>query len=179
MTKPNKFLRDVRVLVVEDEALVGEEIRERLSHHGADVVDVVDTGTGAIDAAARLRPDIVLMDIRLKGEMSGIEASERIRRAHDLPVVFLTAHSDWQTVIRAKISDPFGYVLKPFKEADLVTTLAEALRADKPDLRVLFVSGYTDDAVLRHGIEAGKVEFVRKPVSPAELALKVRHILDA
>jgi len=120
-------LRGVRILVVEDEALIAEEIRERLARFGATVVGIADTGPGAIRLAREERPDLVLMDIRLKGPMSGIEASETIGRELAIPVVFLTAHSDWETVMRAKQSNPFGYVFKPFQETDLMATVQVTL----------------------------------------------------
>jgi PAS domain S-box-containing protein len=127
MPRNAEALRGVKILIVEDEILIAEEIRDRLTRLGAQIVDVVDTGSAAREAAERLRPDLVLMDIRLKGAMTGIEAAEPIRRDLRIPVVFLTAHSDWETVLRAKRSDPFGYVLKPFQEEDLVTTVQVAL----------------------------------------------------
>jgi len=124
---------NVRVLVVEDEALIAEEIQDRLRRLTFDVVGIEDTGDGALQAARLTRPDVVLMDIRLKGPMDGIEAAALIRSEFDIPVVFLTAHADQATLERAKQTAPFGYVLKPFQERDLVVTL--------------------DMAVHRHGLE--------------------------
>jgi DNA-binding response OmpR family regulator len=127
MPKNTESLRGVRILVVEDEVLIAEEIRERLSRLGGEIVDVVDSGSAAQRTAEVLRPDLVLMDIRLKGTMTGIEAAEAMRRKLRIPVIFLTAHSDWETVLRAKKSDPYGYILKPFQESDLVATVQVAL----------------------------------------------------
>ncbi|QSA98479.1 PAS domain S-box protein [Methylococcus sp. EFPC2] len=116
-----------RVLVVEDEALVAEEIRDRLTRLGYEVVGVADTGRQAIAAAEQTRPGLVLMDIRLKGRMDGIEAGEHIYRRWEIPVVFLTAHSDQATFERAKLTAPFGYILKPFRERDLLMAIEMAL----------------------------------------------------
>ncbi len=116
-----------RILVVEDEPLVAEEIQDRLTRLGYDVLGIVDTGPAAIEAAERLRPDLVLMDIRIKGEMDGIEAAERISRQASIPVVYLTAHSDHATLQRAKHTAQFGYLLKPFKERDLKVAIDLAL----------------------------------------------------
>lgn len=118
---------DVRILIVEDERLLAEELRERLESIGATVVGLVHSGEQAITAAERARPDLVLMDIRLKGEMDGIEAATRISRSLGTPIVFLTAHSDHMTVERAKAASPYGYILKPLQEHELRVTLSLAL----------------------------------------------------
>lgn len=119
-------IENLRILVVEDEGLIAEEIRERLGRLGARVIDVVDTGEEAVAVAAREIPDLILMDIRLKGEMSGIDAAATIQQDNNIPVVYLTAHSDWETVQSAKRSSPFGYLSKPFKETDLISVIESA-----------------------------------------------------
>jgi two-component system cell cycle sensor histidine kinase/response regulator CckA len=116
----------LRILVVEDEALIAEELRERLTRLGATVVGAVDTADAAVEVALRTRPDIVLMDIRLRGKRDGISAAKDIRDAIGTPVVFLTSHSDRATLEHAKRSEPFGYVLKPFDERELIVTLEMA-----------------------------------------------------
>jgi len=118
---------NARVLVVEDEALIAEEIQDRLRRLSFDVVGIEDTGEGALRATSLTRPDLVLMDIRLKGAMDGIEAAALIRSEFNIPVVFLTAHADHATLERAKHTAPFGYVLKPFQERDLVVTIDMAV----------------------------------------------------
>lgn len=134
-SRPNA-LRGMRILVVEDEALIAEEIKERLTQLGSDVVDTVDTGRDAVIAAQWKNPDLVLMDIRLKGQMTGVEAAAEIRKKRAVPIVFLTAHSDWETVQQAKLGDPFGYLLKPFNEADLVSTIETASRRQELEKRL-------------------------------------------
>jgi two-component system cell cycle sensor histidine kinase/response regulator CckA len=121
-----KGISGLRVLVVEDEALIAEDLRERLTRLGASVVGLVDTAEAAVDTAIRTRPDIVLMDIWLRGERDGIAAANDIRDAIEAPVVFLTSHSDRATLERAKGSTPFGYVLKPFDERELFIALEMA-----------------------------------------------------
>ncbi|MDH5671544.1 MAG: response regulator [Myxococcales bacterium] len=116
-----------RILVVEDEAIIGMEIVQRLRRNGLDVVGLAKSGEEAYDMAAAHRPDLVLMDIILKGDINGIEAAERIIAAFDLPVVFLTANADRKTINRAKQAGPFGYLVKPFQERELLTTLEIAL----------------------------------------------------
>jgi signal transduction histidine kinase len=118
--------RQTRVLVVEDESIVGLDIQHRLLMMGYAVTGLALNGLEALDLAAKTRPDIVLMDIRLKGSMSGIEAAEQIL-TYDIPVVYLTAYTDQATIERAKISKPFGYVIKPFEDRELNITVEIAL----------------------------------------------------
>jgi len=121
------------VLIVEDEILVAENIKSILKKNGYDVVSVAVSGEEAIASAERLKPDIVLMDIILKGDMDGIEAADTIREKHGLPVVFLTAHSDSKSLERAKVTEPFGYITKPFEERQLTITIEMALYKARMD----------------------------------------------
>jgi len=117
-----------RALIVEDEALIGEELRERLSHLGFSVIATVDTAEEAIAIATREHPDLVLMDIRLKGAKDGMQAAVEIRRQVDVPIVYVTAYSDRLTVDRAKGTEHDGYILKPFHRRDLQSTIDVAMR---------------------------------------------------
>ena len=94
-----------RALMVEDEALIVEELRERLSRLGSSLIASVDSGEEGIAIATRERPDLVLMDIRLKGQKDGVQAAKDIREQVDVPIVYLTAHSDRGTVDRASKTD--------------------------------------------------------------------------
>lgn len=116
-----------RILVVEDEFVTGLEIRARLEDLGYEVLDILDTGEEAVRKAGELRPDIMIMDITLRGEMTGIEAADTIRRDYNIPVIYLTAHSDEATVQIAVHSEPFGYLIKPLDERALHTTIRMAL----------------------------------------------------
>lgn len=123
----SKCLEGLRVLIAEDEALLAEELYLRLSRLGMVPVATVDTADGAVKAALELKPDLILMDIRLKGERDGVQATEIITSVISIPTVFLTAHSDPDTMRRAKGAQPYGYVLKPYNERDLIVTLEMAL----------------------------------------------------
>jgi PAS domain S-box-containing protein len=116
-----------KILVVEDEFITGTDIQNNLKTMGYDVPVVVDTGEGAIKKAGELHPDLVLMDITLIGDMNGIEAAAQIRERYGIPVIFLTAHSDDTTITRALESEPFGYIVKPFEERNLKSTIKMAL----------------------------------------------------
>ena len=116
-----------RILVVEDEAIVAMDIKDRLALMGYDVAGPAATGAEALTLAEGQRPDLILMDVRLDGPMDGITAAERIRDRFRLPVVFLTAYSEDATLERAKTAGPFGYVLKPFEDRELRTVIEMAL----------------------------------------------------
>lgn len=115
-----------KILVVEDEAVVAMEIQSRLEKLGHDVVGVVASGETAIKKAEDAQPDLVLMDIVIQGDMDGIETAEKIRTRFNIPVVYLTAYSDEKTLQRAKVTGAYGYLLKPFEERDLHTTIEVA-----------------------------------------------------
>jgi DNA-binding LytR/AlgR family response regulator len=117
----------INVLVVEDESIVSKDIQHSLKKLGYNVVGASATGEKAIELAGSENPDIVLMDIMLKGEMNGIEAAEKIKGSFSIPVIFLTAYADESTLAKAKITEPYGYILKPFKEIDLHTTIEMAI----------------------------------------------------
>ena len=116
-----------RVLVVEDESVVAKDLQHRLRKLGYDVPVTVASGEDAIIKARETQPQLVLMDIRLKGKLDGIETAHEIRRHADVPVIFLTAYADDNTLGRAKLTEPFGYVLKPFEERELHTAIQVAL----------------------------------------------------
>ena len=116
-----------RILVVEDENIVSQDIQHRVKALGFLVAGSSVTGEDAVTQALATRPDLILMDIRLKGEMDGIEAARLIRQEIDIPIIYLTAYSDAATLDRAKNTGPFGYILKPLEERDLKTTVEMAL----------------------------------------------------
>lgn len=117
----------INVLVVEDESIVSKDIQHSLKKLGYNIVGATATGEKAIELASSEHPDVVLMDIMLKGEMNGIEAAERIKKDLSIPIIFLTAYADELTLSKAKLTQPYGYILKPFKEIDLHTNIEMAI----------------------------------------------------
>jgi DNA-binding LytR/AlgR family response regulator len=115
------------ILVVEDESIVAKDIQNSLKKLGYSVPSVENSGEDAIDAAGQHRPDLILMDIMLKGDISGIEAADQIKKRYQIPVIFLTAYADESTLNKAKVTEPYGYIIKPFKEIDLHTSIEMAL----------------------------------------------------
>ncbi len=126
----------IRILVVEDESLVARDIQNMLKGLGYEVTAVVTSGELALEKAAADPPDIVLMDIVLKGEIDGITAAEKLWEEHGIPVIYLTAYADELTFQRAKATSPFGYLLKPFEERELQTTVEMALYKSRMEMKL-------------------------------------------
>src|SRR5689334_1283273 len=126
-------MTQARILVVEDESIVALDIQDSLESLGYEVPTTVASGEEAIQQAGVLRPDLVLMDIQLRGRMDGVEAADQIRQRFGIPVVYLTANADHPTVQRAKVTEPFGYVIKPFEERELHTAIEVALYKHKAE----------------------------------------------
>lgn len=126
----------VQILVVEDEGIVARDIQHRLKHLGYLVLATASSGEEAVQCAAELRPDLVLMDIVLAGEMDGIQAAEEIRVRYDIPVIYLTAYADEITLQRAKITGPLGYILKPYTERELHAAIEAGLYRHQMDRKL-------------------------------------------
>lgn len=117
----------INVLVVEDEFIVAKDIQQSLKKLGYTVAGSASTGEKALELVAAEKPNIVLMDIMIKGDMNGIETAEKVKKEFQIPVIFLTAYADESTLAKAKITQPYGYIIKPFKEIDLQTSIEMAL----------------------------------------------------
>jgi len=125
-----------RIFIVEDEKIVSRDLQNVLESMGYEVAGVATSGEEAVGLIPGLRPDIVLMDIMLKGRMDGIEAAERVRSELEVPLIYLTAYADDMTLQRAKITEPYGYLLKPFDERDLSIAIEMALYRHRMENRV-------------------------------------------
>jgi two-component system, OmpR family, phosphate regulon sensor histidine kinase PhoR len=125
-----------KILIVEDEAIVALHEEENLKNMGYRVAGKASSGEEAIRKAEETRPDLVLMDIVLKGEMDGIETAGQIHARFNIPVIFVTAYGDEETLQRAKLTEPFGYILKPFKERDLHVAIGIALYKHEMESRL-------------------------------------------
>jgi CheY-like chemotaxis protein len=116
-----------RIMVVEDESILAMLIKRKLQNWGYEVVDWVDTGEAAVKNAKEILPDLILMDIVLKGDMDGIEAAQQIRKDVDVPIIYLTAYSNDEVLKRAQETEPYGYILKPFRESEVNANIKMAL----------------------------------------------------
>jgi two-component system, response regulator PdtaR len=115
----------VKILVVEDEALIAMDIQEKLIALGHDVPVTVDNGEDAIKMAGELKPDLVLMDIVIKGDMDGIETAEQIKKLYNIPSLFLTAYDNQSVLERVNKIKPLGYLIKPFDDTKLQDVVLE------------------------------------------------------
>ena len=115
------------ILIVEDEAIIASVIAGALKKFDYEVIDILNTGEAAVAAALQKKPDLILMDIRLQGDVDGIAPPSRSRKQLDIPIIYLTAYADEPTLERAKKTKPYGYIPKPFQEIELKTTIEMAL----------------------------------------------------
>ncbi len=122
-----------KVLIVEDESIVAKDIHNILQKNNFEIVGVANNADTALNYIAQDKPDIILMDIMIKGNMNGIELSHKIKEEYDLPVVFLTAYSDLSTLEKAKVVEPYAYITKPFKNADILSAIEITLFRFKKD----------------------------------------------
>ena len=126
-------MEKAQILIVEDDGIIAMDLESRMKQLGYSVSGIANYAEKATETVEELNPDLVLMDIVLKGEMDGIEAAEIIRSRFDIPVIFLTAHADKERLERAKLTYPFGFILKPFQDRDLKITIEMALHTAKVD----------------------------------------------
>src|SRR3954465_5336936 len=140
-----------RILIVEDQRLIAADLESTLKKLGYLVVGNVASGDEAISTSDQVRPELVLMDVRLRGPMDGIQAAQIIRDRFNLPVVYLTAYADEATILRAKKTTPFGYLVKPFNERELRATIEVAFYTHQME-RTL-----ADERARRHAVEEFKI----------------------
>jgi two-component system, cell cycle sensor histidine kinase and response regulator CckA len=129
-------MNKAQILIVEDEGLIAKDLQAMLKRLGYHVPVTVGTGELAIETAAQNKPDLILMDIQLRGKVDGVEAAESIKSLQDVPVVFLTANSDETNFQRAKLTDPFGFLIKPFEERSLHANIEMALYKHKTEKQI-------------------------------------------
>ena len=135
--KESNKVSEIQILVVEDEALLAADLADDLQDMGFEPVGIVGTGESAVTSARDKKPDIILMDIKLRGQMDGIEAASRIRENPGCPVVFLTAYSEDPILKRATETEPYGYLVKPVDLRVLKATIQMAC--------LLYTSDAADD----------------------------------
>jgi diguanylate cyclase (GGDEF)-like protein/PAS domain S-box-containing protein len=154
------------ILVVEDEGLIAQDICRTLQRLGYMPLGPLSSGEAAISQVATLAPQLILMDISLKGKIDGIDASKAIRKDHDIPIVFLTAYSDEEAVQRAQLSQPYGFVIKPFEERELYAAIETALHRHGVEVKLQQVERWLNatlnsigDAVIATSID-GTITFL-------------------
>jgi PAS domain-containing protein len=124
------------IFIVEDEAIVANDIQDSLQYLGYTVTGMAKSGEVALEKIGQIMPDLVLMDIHIAGPRDGIDTAGRIRDLFHIPIVYLTAHADNALLERAKLTEPYGYIIKPFNNQDLQSTIEIALAKHRADERV-------------------------------------------
>jgi DNA-binding NarL/FixJ family response regulator len=122
-----------RILIVEDEGIIAEHIASRLKKIGYAVAGIAESSEQAFSGVATLKPDLILMDIRIKGAMDGIEAAIKLRELFDIPIIYLTAHSDRQTIERAKMTGAYGFLTKPIHQNALAAGIEAAIQQHRAE----------------------------------------------
>jgi CheY-like chemotaxis protein len=117
----------VKILVIDDESIIATDIQDMLKDEGYDVPAIASSGEEAIKKAEEIKPNLVLMNIGLKGNMDGIDTAVQIHNRFGIPIVYVTAYMDKRRLERAKIAEPFGYVIKPFEDKELSSAIKKAL----------------------------------------------------
>lgn len=170
------------IMVVEDEYIVGNDLRSSLENMGYGVCSIVTSGQDAIERAAHDRPDLILMDVVLKGRIDGIEAAAEIRNSLNIPIIFMTAHSDRHTLERAKITEPFGFLLKPFEEKELHSNIEMALYKHRAEKELRKAHDELEHKVKERTAELAKAnEELKKEIEErkqAEKALEERRVFQ-
>ena len=125
-----------RILIVEDETIDSFDLKKIISNLGYEVIGIVRNGEEAFSKAFEAKPDLILLDIMLSGKLSGIETAEQIKRCLDVPLIYLTAYAEKETLQNAKVTEPFGYIIKPFEERALQSTIELALHKFKMESKL-------------------------------------------
>ncbi|MEC4983077.1 MAG: ATP-binding protein [Oscillatoria sp. PMC 1068.18] len=130
-----------KILIVEDELLIAKSLSRKLDKLGYNVVGIVSSGTAALEKTTELNPDLILMDIAIKGNYDGIETATMIHKDYNIPIIYLTAYADDNTLARAEQSGSYGYLLKPFQERELHATIKMALKKHEQQLKIEEILG--------------------------------------
>lgn len=125
-----------QIVIVEDEVIISEDMKNRLNRMGYNVAGIFVKGDEAIEFIEKSIPDLILMDIQIKGDIDGIETAEIIKRKYDIPIIFLTSYADEKTIERAKLTEPSGYVVKPYDDVDIYTSVQIALHKYEVEKKV-------------------------------------------
>lgn len=128
--------KDIKIIIVEDEIIVAQDIKEILEKLGYEVCNIFTKGEDALNYLEKNRIDCIIMDIMLRGKIDGIDAANIIKSQFKTPIIFLTAYSDQDTLERAKLTEPYGYILKPYQEKELYTNIEIAIHKNKLERQI-------------------------------------------
>jgi PAS domain S-box-containing protein len=165
------MVKNKNILIVEDESVLALEIKNQILQMDHIVTHIYDSGEKALENIGSIRPDLVLMDIKLSGKMDGIETADNIRSQYDIPIIYMTAHSEDGTIQRAKITEPYGYLLKPIDGKDLHIAIEVALHKHYFDRRLReserhyrSLAENMGDVIWKYSLSEGRFTFVSSSV---------------
>jgi two-component system, response regulator PdtaR len=118
---------DSKILIVEDDFIVAIDLKIHLEKMGYNVLDITDNGKDALNRTKETNPDLIFMDINLKGDIDGIDTAQQIHKLYDVPIIYLTGYNDKNTIKRANITEPFGYIVKPFEDNEIKILIGMAV----------------------------------------------------
>lgn len=169
----------MNIFIVEDESIVAKDIQNSLIKLGYNVVGVANNGADAIKQISEIQPDLVLMDIMIKGPMTGIEVSDKFKETMNIPVIYLTAYADEATLSKAKITEPYGYILKPFKEIDLHSSIEMSAYKHKKDLELRKERDFLYSLVENKDDSGQDILFVKANSKLVKILLKDIYYVEA
>ena len=172
-------MEKLNIFIVEDESIVAKDIQNSLIKLGYTVVGIANNGKDAIEKITELMPDLVLMDIMIKGDLTGIDVSEKIKEKISVPIIFLTAYADEGTLAKAKITEPYGYILKPFKEIDLHSTIEMAVYKHQKDSALLKERDFLYSLVENKDDNNKDILFVKANSKLVKVLLKDIYFVEA
>lgn len=158
-------MENYRILIVEDEVLIAEDIRISLNELGYDISDICYDSENAMDSIYKSRPDMVILDINIRGSKNGIEIAEIINEKYQIPFIFLTSLSDRDTLEKAKKTRPKGYLTKPFKDKDLLTTIEMAIYNHSQEMNQKNITKVHVDAVAQPNLSDKEYEVLLDIIS--------------
>jgi len=172
-------MEKLRIFIVEDESIVAKDIQNSLVKLGYEVIGIANNGKEAIEKIIETAPDLILMDIMIKGDLTGIDVSDRIKEQVSIPVIFLTAYADEGTLSKAKITEPYGYILKPFKEIDLHSTIEMAFYKHQKDAELQKERDFLYSLVENKDDSSKDILFVKANSRLVKVLLKDIYFVEA
>jgi len=157
----------IRILIVEDEQVVALDLKRRLTRLGYQVAGMAANGGRALDLAAKEAPNVVLMDIHIQGKMDGVEVAARMQKIHNIPIIYLTAYSEEQTLSRARETKPYGYLLKPFSDRELHVMIQISMERYEKDMQLI-----KNEQHFRLALEAAHLGIWEMKIEPCEVAMQ-------